>query len=270
MIFGDIYADVVNSFGSLWNYKERGDSLEIVTPFATTSHKFVSVFIARRGEDFIVSDGGWIAGSEYGNTFDRDISCYDKAFLHYIENFQVKETYGTNKLPFFYKKTNKGINVPSLILDMSNFISTLVSLSDVEYEVERKPYDLFSRTANEYLSNVFVGKFEHGVFFDLTTRHVKPSAIITKENGRKLLLNYVTGSTFSNFQSSIAKTSFIFELAEKSVSLLCDQIENKITLIDDTSSGYDANKAAYMLDILTDKPRTKRVDWSRKEELLNV
>ncbi|MBC7553971.1 MAG: hypothetical protein H7257_08330 [Taibaiella sp.] len=266
MIFGDIYNDVVSSFGSLWSYKERGDSLEIITPFATTSSKFVSVFITKRGDEFIVSDGGLIADGGYNNTFNRDLDCYDKAFLHYTESFQVKETYGINGVPFFYKKTSKQLSVASIILDMANYISSLVSLSGVEYEVDRKPYDLFSKTANDYLSTLFIGRFDSRSFFDKTTQHVKPNAIISMENGSVILLNYVTGTNRFNFQNSIYKAAGIFELADKSLPTLRDKIENKITLIDDLATGYKTDMN-YAIEKLTDKPKLKRVDWSKKEEL---
>lgn len=270
MIFESIYGDIVKSFGTLWDFKERGGSLEVITPFATTSHKFVSVFVTKRGDDFIVSDGGWVADGTYDSSFDRDIDCYGKVVSHCQNSFDIKETYGQFGTSIFYKKTHKEIAVPSLVLDMANFVSMLVSLSGVEYEKERKMYDLFSRSANEYLSKVFVGRFETNVFFDRTTRHVKPSAIIKKENGKVLLLNYITGSNISNFQSSIGKTTVIFELAEKSVDLIRDTIENKVIFIDDLAQGYDANRVTPWLDNLTEKPRIKRVDWSHKEEILEL
>ncbi len=268
MIFDKIYIDVVSSFGGLWSFKERENSLEIITPFATTSHKFVSVFVTQRGDDFIVSDGGWVADGSYGSPFDRNIDCYAKIILHYLDNFQVRETSNLTRVSFFYKKTDKQIAVPSLILDMANFISSIVSLSEVEYEVERKTYDLFSRTANVFLSDLFVGKFETNVYFDLTTRHVKPNAIIKKDNGKVLLVNYITGSNLANFKSSIGKTTVIFELAEKSI--LKDKIDNKVTFVDDFSTGFGSSEVGAWLDNLSDKPRIKRIDWSKKEEFSNI
>src|ERR1035437_7186742 len=98
MMFENIYKEIITSFGSLWNFKERGQSLEIITPFATTSHKFISVFLTERDGTFIVSDGGWIEQGAYSNTFDRAIDCYNKIVLHYQGSFNVKEV-----------KSNEGI-----------------------------------------------------------------------------------------------------------------------------------------------------------------
>ncbi len=81
MKFQEIYTDIVNSFGALWNFKEREDTLEIITPFATTSQKFVSIFLTQRDQDYIISDGGWIYEGLYSNSFDRTIDCYNKLYF---------------------------------------------------------------------------------------------------------------------------------------------------------------------------------------------
>ena len=54
MKFQEIYSDITNSFGALWQYKERGNTLEIITPFATTNNRFISVFIKQQGNEFII------------------------------------------------------------------------------------------------------------------------------------------------------------------------------------------------------------------------
>src|SRR5688572_14680552 len=133
MMFESIYKDVISSFGELWKFKERDKSLEIITPFATTSQRFVSVFLAERDGEFIVSDGGWVAEGLYDNTFDKDIYCFDKVFSHYQNSFSIKETKNLNGVKVFYKKTENKTSVPSIIFDLSNFISTIVSLTHVEY-----------------------------------------------------------------------------------------------------------------------------------------
>ena len=43
----------------------RGDTLEVITPFATTNDKFVSVFISERKNGYVVTDGGWITNGIY-------------------------------------------------------------------------------------------------------------------------------------------------------------------------------------------------------------
>ena len=76
--FKEIFTDVRDSFSTLWQFKERGTALEVITPYATTSAKFVSVFISKQGEEFIVSDGGWIEEQVYGCILDLDNDCFQK------------------------------------------------------------------------------------------------------------------------------------------------------------------------------------------------
>ena len=42
----EIFTDIKNAFGGLWQTKQRGNSLEIITPYATTNNRFVSVFLS--------------------------------------------------------------------------------------------------------------------------------------------------------------------------------------------------------------------------------
>ena len=43
-----IFEIVRTAFNSLWKMRMRGDTLEIITPFATTNDKFVSIFVSKR------------------------------------------------------------------------------------------------------------------------------------------------------------------------------------------------------------------------------
>ena len=131
MLFEKIYKDVVASFGKLWQYKERGKSLEIITPFATTTQKFISVFLTEKEGDFIVSDGGWLDTNIYENSFDTDEDVYRRIVLHYQVSFNIKEVKNSNDKRVYYKKTTKPVAVASLVYDMANFISSLVSLGEV-------------------------------------------------------------------------------------------------------------------------------------------
>src|SRR5438876_803964 len=131
MMFEPIYKDILSSFGKLWKYKEREKSLEIITPFATTSQKFVSVFLTKRENEFIVSDGGWIAEGLYDNIFDRNIDCFERVVSYYLDTFNIQEAKNLSSTSVFYKKTEKQISVPSLVFDLANFISTTISLTNV-------------------------------------------------------------------------------------------------------------------------------------------
>jgi len=159
MLLLDLNSIIVASFGKLWKVKERGESLEIITPFATTSQKFVSLFLTQKGKEFIVSDGSWIWEGLYGNTFDRDINCFERVFSHYVNAFTINEVKNLNGGTVFYKKTDKIISVPSLVFDMANFVSTIVSLTQVEYsDKETETEHSFAKTARIYLEKIKLKK----------------------------------------------------------------------------------------------------------------
>jgi hypothetical protein len=266
MNFDNIYKDVITSFGSLWDIKHRGDTLEIITPFATTSHKFISVFLSKRNNEFIVSDGGWLFDGMYENSFDRKINCYNKIFIHYQNTFNIKEVKNQSGTIYFYKKTDKEISVPSLVLDMSNFISSLVSLSNVEYadkelEVEKG----FNRQAKEYLTQIIPNKdIEFNEYFD-RKKEVKVNAIIKKRNGKIVLVNYITGGDYFYFRGNIYKTHFLFELADSSLEK--SYIQKKVALIDNTANGYNLEKINIALNHLGKNTQSQQIIWTNKQEL---
>ena len=109
MIFENIYKDIVSSFGEIWTYKERGKSLEIITPFATSSQKFISVFLTEREGKYIVSDGGWIMDGVYEVEFALENKCFLKIYEHYLDSFNIKKTVSsnTNNSRYHFYKTNE-------------------------------------------------------------------------------------------------------------------------------------------------------------------
>ena len=50
----EVYINIQKSFGGLWQSKERGNSLEIITPYATTNNRFVSVFLSNQNDQSLV------------------------------------------------------------------------------------------------------------------------------------------------------------------------------------------------------------------------
>jgi hypothetical protein len=272
MIYEDIYKDILNSFGVLWKFKERDKSLEIITPFATTSQKFVSIFLTERDGEFIISDGGWVSEGAYDNSFDIEISCYSKIFTFYKDAFNIKEVNNLNGSIVFYKKTNKKTAVPSLTFDMANFISTMVSLTNVDYSDQEKENEHnFTKKARTYLENIKLKKnwdeWNFNEFLD-SKKQVKPSATLRKKNSKIVIVNFITGSQYQYFKSGISKTLMVFELADISNESVF--IENKIALLDNKAKGYDPNHFSVWLGHLVSKPKASKIEWTRKKELEKI
>ena len=121
----DIFTDIKDSFSSLWKTKQRGNSLEIITPYATTNNKFVSVFLSKQGNDYVVSDGGWLNSGEHGTFIENK-----KHISKMMESFDVKKTRG-EIIDYYYVKCSNVIDVPSKTLDIILFTQMYLNMSDI-------------------------------------------------------------------------------------------------------------------------------------------
>jgi hypothetical protein len=262
-----LYDDIVSTFGNLWSFKKRGKSIEIITPFATTNHRFISVFLTIQGDEYVISDGGWIYQDIYDNNFSLDEDCYRKIILYYKDVFKIKETVNTSKTTYFYKKTNNPISVASIVFDLSNFVSTIVSLSFVEYteKEEKDAKERFNKKANTYLSSLVDSKkIKFNSQIDETVK-IKFNAIVTLNNTEIILLNYITGSTDYYFNHSISKANMLFEMAMKTT--YSSHIRKKISLVDTETDGYVPNKVNQYLKHLSDNTNSIEVNWNQRERL---
>ena len=117
---------IIKSYNSLWKIKKHGNTFEIITPIATTSNIFVSVFLTRRGDDFIVTDGGWIDSGMYECEANSDDIYYFKLFQYYLEDYEIDilEHAGYH---YYYKKIEKAELVPNIVYDLSSFINAETS-----------------------------------------------------------------------------------------------------------------------------------------------
>lgn len=269
-IFGEIYKDTQQSFGKLWACKERGNSLEIITPFATTSQKFISVFLTQRGNEFVISDGGWINEGIYDNTFDSDEECFSKIIQHYQNCFDIKETLGPGDRILFYKKTSKIHAVPSVLFDLATFVSSIVSASGIEFtdKEEKENKIRFSKQANLFLQGKFTkDQLRLGATLD-NRRQIRVNAIVRKSSSKISLINYITGSNPYFFNNSISKANFILELAAKSEERIF--VDSTICLIDDLSDGYQPNKIYTFLNHLEENTKTKVLNWTNRDKITEL
>jgi hypothetical protein len=263
----NIYNDITSTFGNLWSYKIRGKSIEIITPFATTNHRFISVFLTIQGTDYIVTDGGWIEQGIYDNNFNLDEDCFKKIILHYQNVYNVKEIKNGAKTTYFYKKTANPISISSIVFDLSTFISTLVSLSFVEYteKEERETKERFNKKANLYLSQIVDSdKIKFNAPID-EHKKIKFSAIINTNKSELILINYITGSSDYYFNNSISKTNMMYEMALKTP--YSRFIRKKISVVDTDATGYIPQKVNPFLRHLSENTKCVEVNWHEREKL---
>ena len=88
-----IVINVRSSFDELWSFKLRGtDTVEISTPYSTTTSKFVSIYVSERDGKYIVSDGGLLYSEAYESEIDYENQCLLKILYHFEAFYEVKRT----------------------------------------------------------------------------------------------------------------------------------------------------------------------------------
>jgi hypothetical protein len=263
----NIFQEIKSSFGNLWNTKQRGNSLEIITPFATTSHKFISLFLSFKEGEYIISDGGWIHLGVYENKIDPNNICYNKILFHYQNAYNIQETKNNNEIVFYYRKTINATSVPSLIFDVANFVSAILSASEINnIEVlETETKERFRSNANEFLAS-FIPKEKVNFKGHLDPeKKIKISAIITKRSSELILVNYITGFNKYNFTNNISRTIMFFEMSSKSE--FRNNIVKKVSLIENIASGYNQIDLASYLNHLEVNTDSLLINWSDRINL---
>ena len=137
MIFQEIYNDILNSFSSLWTFKERGNTLEIITPYTTTNHKFVSIFLSKQNSDYIVSDGGLIQNFGYDTPFLGEDDTFNRILEHYVSVYDIKQINAKDTV-YYFKRTNNPVHIPALIFDLSIFLSNIISTCNIELSQQNR------------------------------------------------------------------------------------------------------------------------------------
>lgn len=265
----NIFKNIKEEFCSLWTFKERGETLEIITPYSTTSNKFVSVFLTIKKNEFIVSDGGWLSDNTYETTPDFDDEVFTKVFAYY-KNFFAVSSVKANELEYYFKKTERKELIPNLVFDIANFVGAVSSSSQIQF-IDIKEKDertKFQRQASDYLKAIIPKTEKPVVHFrksiDDNLKNIRFSAVVTNNN-KLTLINYITGSTPDYFISSIGKANIYFEVVNSSAYK--NHIHKKIALINDTATGYNKDNLYNILNQLENTTKKNNVLWHQKEKL---
>src|SRR5690606_9371443 len=204
----EIFKDIQDTFSDLWKYKLRGQTLEIITPYATSNNSFVSVFFTIRGNEYIFSDGGWLSTGEYGFSL-IDHLCFQKLFDHFQDSFSVLQTSAKDGTNYYYTKTTNVIDIPSRLFDITLFVQGVINSAAVEFsEGSGISRTLFNSRVNSFLKSNFNNKKMHFNAPLIAGREdLKFNVIYNHTPNIMILMNYITGSTDVNFTNSIWKTN---------------------------------------------------------------
>lgn len=264
----NIFFDIVESFSSLWKMKMHGETMEIITPCATSNNYFISLFLSKRDDEFVVSDGGWIKSGMYDCELPED-PYFQKLMNFYIEECGIKVVPAKNTI-FYYKKTKDVRLIPNIIFDLSEFASAVASASFIKFQTEKEinTQKRFSTKAIEYLR-------EEGHFDDILINKpisedlssVKFNAII-KKGDKQSLINMVTGTDDNYFINSLGKSIMKYDVLEESN---CNNlVDRKITLVDTSVRSFNSPKVQPYLSIISGKNGREMIRWDQKEILKSI
>lgn len=261
-----LFNSIVETYNSLWHVKVLGESLEIITPMVTTNNNFVSVFVTKRGQYYVVTDGGWISAGYYD--FDMNLlgSAYNKLFQYYIESYSILQTQGHGRV-IYYKKVSERDLVVNCVFDLSNFISAVVSGSNIQFVSDKKE-QRFSRSVRDYLS----AEFEAGSFKfkkTLTPSSTIEYGAISSFSGHLQLLNIVTGSNIGYYRDSLCRSNYYFEAARLLGNSL--KINKTVALLDDTTpSVYNSLPIKELISLSKEHTDNTLLPWSERKNLSQI
>ena len=259
----ELFNLIRESYNSLWHIKPLGESIEIITPMVTTNDAFVSVFITKRGNSFVVTDGGWISAGYYECDVETLGRVYNKLLQYYLDSYQILQTIGHGRT-MYYKKVQDPTLVVNAVFELSNFISAVVSGSNIQFQSDKKEVR-FRKTVKDYLVNEFdegTFRFGHRLAAGSSIEYTAASFF----SGHLQLLNIVTGSNASYYRDSLLRSYFYFENARNYADSL--RINKTIALLDDSSpSIYNSPQVAEFRNLSREIEGNILLPWSNKGQL---
>lgn len=260
----EIVDEIIRAFSSLWKIKQRGDSIEIITPVSTSNDMFVSVFLTRRGEEYVVTDGGWIDAGVYNIEEDSNIN-YNSIINHFQTSYGILSL-NARGLKYYYKKTYSQIFVPNLVFDVSSFISSIVntSLAETCRSID-KHYNIFSREARKFIfDHVPKDSIVPSSYLKDKFPALHFGAAIRKGEGISLF-NFSSGSNKSYYINSLCRSKTSFEIVSKQDNN--NIIQDKILLLDDTNRLLRNRNVGVYIELIRDQEVCNLTNWSNRDSL---
>lgn len=227
----DIFHRIKEAFGALWHMRARGErTLEITMPIATSTDMFVTVFITKRENDYVVTDGAWICSKIYGEGQNDGHFFFQRALDYYKGKYDIQEVCQGDKL-YYYKKIGSLELLPGIVFDLSHFISAVVSNSDIPLTLDRKE-EVFKKKAQRFLLETdpeVPWEFDRTISPDLK---IKFNAVLRREE-EVSLINFVSGSNSSIYTSALCRADTQFSMVFNQSNI---KIGKSILFYDDEDS----------------------------------
>lgn len=232
----------------------------------TTNDSFVSVFVTQRGDDYVVTDGGWVSAGYYECELDVMGSAYKKLFHYYLDNYHILQTVGHGRT-LFYKKVRDKYMVVNAVFELSNFVSAIVSGSNIQFQADKKESG-FRRTVRDFLTSEFDAaafKFNE----KLTPSSTIEYGAISHFSGHIQLLNIVTGSNSGYYRDSLCRSNIFFNAARIYRERM--KINKTVALLDDTTTSvYKSPQVQELISLSRRDEDNILLPWSEKAQLPRI
>ena len=260
---------IIRSYNALWKVKKYGNTIEIVTPISTTNNMFVSVFLTKRGDEYVITDGGWIDSGMYECEVGLEDIYYSRLFQYYLEDYDI-QCLDAKGYIYYYKKVADARFVPNVVYDLSNFINAVVSASFITFE-ERKEKEhtgKFKREATSYIKSLVEEKnIKTNFYIHESISMIRFNAVVYKRN-RMNLINYITGANDITFILSLGRSNLGYDTVDNNT--MNSFVDNKITLFDDTTKIHQSSKVRPLLETVGAKAGRLCLPWRERDSLKDL
>lgn len=261
----EVFKEVKKTFCSLWQFKERGETLEIITSFNTTTSKYISVFLTMRKDVYVVTDGGWLQNGEYESEIDYEDRLFRIAFNYFLKHYQIKAV-EEKKQTFYFKTTNDYLLIPNVVNDLSYFILNIINSSEIRFREAFDQDHRFIKKTNNYISDIAnaqsIIQFNQPISPKL--KSVRFNAVLSDRAELKIF-KYVTGSTPRDFCNSLSKARVDFEIIGNSE--FNSRISGKYVMVNNEAKGYDYSSILPYYENLQNHIDHPPIAWENKEQL---
>lgn len=263
----DVVAQLQREYGELFRCVQRGETLEIQTPFSTVTRKFVSVFISANAGGIVVSDGGWLLQAD--DPYGLDLAKEDEEALGVFERLSVAFSIRTAVGPggmVYYRRCERMELLSAAVHDVAQFVTATAAavIAATPAEDQDEPVGRFPALVNRRLLETIPNL--HQNYQIPNAKGVVFSAAVVR-TAQVSLVMYVTGSSPQYFQAGLRKAILNYQILAK--SSFRAQVRRRLALLDDQAAGYKESLETPLMGMLEegllDQPAMK---WSTEGEAL--
>ena len=220
-----LFLEIQADFNSLWSVKDRQGTIEFITPYSTLAGEFVSVFLTRRENGYVVSDGGRL----YEIGLEQDVDLKTRSRIHYCDlmgKYEVKETIrSTDRRVFCYKVTQDIAMLSACIYDLARFqemVSNAVLLESMFDEEDSSESHYFAYRVRSLLGekvrNLSTDQQKYELFLDEQLKLWKFTTGIRKVGTSNIWLGMaIHRSSMQVFERGVYSAAIGFKHAVKQI-----------------------------------------------------